>query len=272
MEFSIPWIGLPAQMNPGEDRQYLDRHYTDAILACGGMPIILPLLEKPESLLPLVGKLDGILLTGSSSDVAPEHYSAMRESCCGPVQPLRDKTDFALLEVALQQHIPVLAICFGLQSLNVFSGGSLVQDIPSRIRTSLRHSRPGTGGRPAHTIEIRRGSILEVLAGVTSIRVNSTHHQAIDRPGQGLEVIARAPDGVIEAVVASEDSQHILGVQWHPEKSFSRDEFSRRIFEWFIANCKFRRGTNERIDPKVAQGTRGGSWPGRPEGDPGTRR
>jgi putative glutamine amidotransferase len=245
-------------MDPGTDRQYLSRQYADAIHACGGIPIILPLLEAPESLLPLAERLDGIVLTGSSSDVAPEHYAAIRESCCGPVQPLRDKTDFTLLRASLRRHIPVLAICFGVQSLNVFMGGTLVQDISTHVRTAIAHSDPQPDGKPTHPIEIQRGSILEVLAGGVSGSVNSTHHQAVDRVGRGLQVIAHAPDGVVEAVMGTEEGQLLLGVQWHPERSFAHDEFSRRIFQWFIENCTSRRGKDERPDTEIAQGTRRG--------------
>ncbi len=243
-------------MDPGKDIQYLSRRYGDAVVAAGGIPIIVPLAEKPEALRPLAGKMDGLLLTGSSSDVDPENYSAVREAVCGPAQPLRDKTDFMLLQVASQQRIPVLAICFGLQSLNVFLGGSLIQDIPTHVKTSIRHSSPLPDGGPVHSVEMAEGSLLEELAGGTISEVNSTHHQALDAIGSGLEVIARAPDGVVEAVVGKDKRHWILGVQWHPEKSFASDGFSRRIFERFITCCLDRRDTNERTRSKATQGTR----------------
>jgi putative glutamine amidotransferase len=249
-----PLIGLPARMDPGKDSQYLSRQYPDAVLAGGGTPIIVPLVEVPESLRPLADILDGILLTGSRSDVDPAGYSAAREEACGPVQPLRDKTDFMLLEVAARRRIPVLAICFGLQSLNVFAGGSLIQDIATHLKTPIWHSNPSSNGRPSHPIDIAAGSLLEELAGGTQSKVNSTHHQAVARVGRNLEVIARAPDGVIEALAGEDSSHWILGVQWHPEKSFSYDRLSRRIFELFIASCTARRETYERSHSKDTQG------------------
>ncbi len=232
-----PLIGLPARMDPGKDRQYLSSDYADAVLSAGGVPAIVPLVDNPQLLMPFADCLDGIVLTGSSSDVDPVSYSAEREDACGPIQPLRDRTDFMLLEVALKRQVPVLAICFGLQSLNVFMGGSLIQDIPTHVRTSIRHSNPRSKGKPCHAVDIDAGSLLENLAGGTASEVNSTHHQAIDVIGRGLKVIARAPDGVVEAVTGTEPGRWILGVQWHPEKSFPYDGFSRRIFKQFIISC-----------------------------------
>jgi len=229
---------MPARMDVGKDSQYLSRHYADAVVASGGIPVILPLLEVPERLSALVDDLDGVMLTGSSSDVDPEHYGKGRSPRCGPVQPLRDWTDFFLLERAFARKLPVLAICFGLQSLNVHMGGSLIQDIPTCIDTDIRHSRPRTGGKPAHAVSLTPGSILERLAGEPAAKVNSTHHQSVDRLGEGLEVIARAGDGVVEGVAGTDESQWILGVQWHPERSYSLDIFSQNIFHQFLAQCR----------------------------------
>jgi putative glutamine amidotransferase len=233
-----PRIGLPLRMDPGTDIQYLSRQYGDAVAAAGGVPVLLPLLEGPEALRPLAGELDGILLTGSSSDVDPTCYGAVPEPACGGVQPLRDRLDFFLLEEAFARRQPVLAICFGMQSLNVFLGGSLIQDIPTALQTSIQHQNPGSKGAPSHPVDIVAGSVLEPLAGGTESLVNSTHHQAIDRIGRGLEVIARAPDGIVEAVAVRSGEPFVLGVQWHPEKSFTYDAFSRAIFELFIDQCR----------------------------------
>jgi putative glutamine amidotransferase len=236
---SIPIIGLPARMDPGTDSQYLSRQYADAVCAAGGTPVILPLLDDPRAIRHLVENLDGILLTGSSSDIDPNRYGVSREPGCGPVQPLRDETDFMLLEVALERKKPVLAICFGMQSLNVFMGGTLIQDImSSKPETRIRHMAPESEGRPSHDVEILAGSILETLAEGEPPRVNSTHHQALDRLGSGLEVIARAPDGIVESVRGIAGDGFILGVQWHPEKSFGYDALSTNIFKLFLQRCR----------------------------------
>jgi putative glutamine amidotransferase len=228
-------------MDPGTDSQYLSRQYADAVCAAGGTPVILPLLDDPRAIRHLVENLDGILLTGSSSDVDPQRYGELRQPGCGPVQPLRDETDFMLLEVALERKKPILAICFGMQSLNVFMGGTLIQDIPSaKPETAIRHMDPESEGRPSHDVVILPGSILATLAPEEQPRVNSTHHQALDRLGSGLEVIARAPDGIVESVRGTAGDGFILGVQWHPEKSFGYDALSKNIFELFLQRCRER--------------------------------
>lgn len=238
MKDDAPIIGMPAQMDPGSDIQYLSRQYSDAVEAAGGTPVIFPMLATAESMRFAAARMDGILLTGSNSDLEPSLYGAHRSGRCGRTQPLRDQMDFLLLDMAIKYKIPVLAICFGIQSLNVFCGGSLIQDIPATLDTPIRHRDPGSGNPAVHKIEIRSGSVLEQIAGETEVMVNSTHHQSIERAGKNLEVIARAPDDVIESVYYTSQNHWILGVQWHPEKSFCSDNFSRRLFEFFLARCR----------------------------------
>ncbi len=241
MRAARPVIGMPARMDPGRENQYLSRKYGDAILRAGGIPIIVPLSEDDGSIRSLAASLDGILLTGSDSDIDPARYGASREPRCGPAQPLRDQTDFAMLETAFEQRIPLLGICFGLQSLNVFLGGSLIQDIDAAIQTDIGHSAAESRDRLAHAVCLEPGCLLAGLSGEVAPLVNSSHHQAIDRVGLGLRVTATAPDGVIEAVELDESARWVGGVQWHPERSFATDGFSRRIFETFVAECRARR-------------------------------
>jgi putative glutamine amidotransferase len=242
---TTPWIGMPVQMDPGSDKQYLDRRYSDAIAEAGGAPLLIPLVAVAQSMRTIAENLDGILLTGNNSDLDPSLYGVSQMDECGPVQPLRDRMDFFLLSMAITRKIPVLAICYGLQSMNVFLGGSLIQDIPSSLNTSIRHSDPEVPSNPSHGIEISAGSLLDQIVGRISAEVNSSHHQSVERPGQGLEVIARAPDGVVEAVSYSNPNHWMLGVQWHPERSIDCDDFSRKLFENFIARCRAVRGMDE---------------------------
>jgi putative glutamine amidotransferase len=235
---------MPVQMDPDDQKQYLNRNYSDAIAAAGGLPIMIPLFGGAGRMEPLIYRLDGILLPGNDSDLDPSLYGACRQDVCGPAQASRDETDFFLLKIALKRKIPVLAICFGAQSLNVFLGGSLIQDIPTTVGVSVQHSNRERED-PRHKIHISAGSVLERLAGGLEATVNSTHHQAVDRPGRGLKVIARAPDGVVESIFGTELQQWILGVQWHPEKKFRSDNFSRRLFEHFLARCRAARGIDE---------------------------
>lgn len=240
-----PLIGMPARMDPGEESQYLSRQYADAVSSSGGVPLILPLLEAPDLLRPVVDMLDGILLTGSASDHDPASFGAERRPECGPAQIIRDRTDSFLLSAAADNGVPVLAICFGLQSLNVHRGGSLLQDIAAERQTYIRHSQPETKGSPAHKVRFSPGSVLEELGGESEVAVNSTHHQAVDRLGRGLQVIAQAPDGIIEAVIGQEPGHWVLGVQWHPERSYSQDSLSRKIFDRFIDICRTTRRIHE---------------------------
>jgi putative glutamine amidotransferase len=237
-----PIIGMPAQMDPGSDQQYLSRQYSDAIAASGGAPLIIPLIETNAFIRHLINNLDGVLLTGSHSDLDPDLYEKERLDVCGPTQPLRDQLDFLLLEEAIKRKMPILAICYGIQVLNVFLGGSLVQDISTIIKTPIQHNGSEFKRSGSHEIEITPGSVLEEMAGGLNATVNSTHHQAIERLGHGLEAIAHAPDGVIEAVINTGNEHWILGVQWHPEKTFRQDEFSRKIFDQFLARCRAVRG------------------------------
>jgi len=235
---AAPWIGMPVQMDPDDDRQYLSRHYPDAIAASGGIPVMIPLLDSPDFIRDLAEHLDGILLTGNKSDLDPARYRVSRLNACGPTQPLRDSMDFFLLETAMKREIPILAICFGIQSLNVFLGGTLIQDIPTAISNPIQHNDPDSMGFPSHKIRISSGSVLEALAGGLDSAVNSTHHQSIERPGAGLEAIAHAPDGVIESIFGTNQRHWILGVQWHPEKSYGCDDFSQHLFKCFLARCR----------------------------------
>jgi len=238
---------MPAQMDPHRDRQYLSRQYTDAVADNGGIPLILPLLPEPDTMRSLAETLGGILLTGSNSDVDPAHYRSPRLEECGPTQPLRDRTDFFLLKIGIERRIPILAICFGVQSLNVFMGGTLIQDIPSYVKGCIRHENYTAGKCPRHEIKISSGSILEEILETSEASVNSTHHQAVDRLGHGLQVDARAPDGVIEAISSTTREHWILGVQWHPEKDFADDGLSQRVFGHFLARCRAIRISNEGI-------------------------
>jgi putative glutamine amidotransferase len=150
------------------------------------------------------------------------------------VLPERDETDLILLEVAERRAMPVLGICFGMQSINVARGGSLIQDLASQMPEAIKHEQGQTINRPSHHIRIETGSLLAELAGGETARVNSSHHQAVGKIGRDLRAIARAPDGVIEAIIDPRPDRFALGVQWHPEIGWEKDKFSQAIFNKFI--------------------------------------
>jgi putative glutamine amidotransferase len=232
-----PLIGVTMRLYEPENSFYLRRFYAEAVEAAGGAPVYIPLIPRRESLAALADRLDGLLLSGSNSDCDPARYGEEPHPKLGDVTPERDETDLALLELAEARAMPVLAICFGLQSLNVARGGSLIQDIESQIANPIKHEQGQPARRPSHHIAIEPDSLLAELAGQSNVRVNSSHHQAIQRLGQNLRVIARAPDGVIEAVQDARGDRFVLGVQWHPEAGWEHDPLSQAIFQRFVAEA-----------------------------------
>lgn len=230
---SRPLIGITTRLD-AKNRFYLRRFYAEAIEAAGGVPVYIPLIPKRESLSTLMDRFDGLLLSGSDSDLDPAFYGEEPHPKLGSVVPERDETDLLLLELAEERAMPVLCICYGMQSLNVARGGSLIQDIESQVENPIKHEQGRPAGRPSHNIEIDGDSALAELAESTSVRVNSSHHQAIKRVGRNLKVVARSADGVIEAVVDSRPDRFVLAVQWHPEIGYERNRFSKAIFEYFV--------------------------------------
>lgn len=237
-----PLIGISMRLDPSQKHFYLQSNYSQAVHAAGGAPVMVPLIPDKRAISRLVDRLDGIVLSGSGSDVNPRCYGAQKIAACGDVHPERDKTDFLLLKEAFRRRMPVLAICFGVQSLNVFLGGTLIQDIPSQwdhpVSHALEESKPTRKNLEnfcSHPISIERDSLLFKLAGhKTQARVNSSHHQAIDHIANDLKVTAHASDGIIEGVELKSKNHFVIGVQWHPEKGFEKDSLSQRIFHCLV--------------------------------------
>ena len=228
-----PLIGVTTRLNE-EQTFYLRRYYAEALAAAGGVPVYIALIPDRGYLTALAAQLDGLLLSGSNSDLDPSYYGEEPHPQLGSVVPERDETDLLLLELAEARALPLLAICFGMQSLNVWRGGSLIQDIGAQVPDHIKHEQGQVFNRPSHQIKIEADSLLAQLAGGETWRVNSSHHQAIKKVGRALRVIARATDGVIEAVVDPRPDRFVLGVQWHPEIGWERDELSKKIFNRFI--------------------------------------
>lgn len=234
---SRPLIGVTTRLDT-QDTFYLRRYYAEALEAAGAAPVYVPLIPDREYLAALAERLDGLMLSGSNSDLDPVYFGEEPHPKLGSVTPERDETDLILLEIAERRAAPMLAICFGMQSLNVARGGTLVQDIESQVPNAIQHEQGHEQGqvynRPSHHVRIEADSTLAQLAGSETARVNSSHHQAVNRVGRDLRVIARAPDGVIEAIVDTRPDRFVLGVQWHPEIGWERDQFSQAIFKRFI--------------------------------------
>jgi putative glutamine amidotransferase len=230
-------VGIPYRTRKEELSNKRDAYdkYVAAVAENGAEPVEFSLGLSPADLQDLARTLDAVVLPGSPADVEPSLFHATRHPKTADSDADRERTDFALLGHAITEHKPVLAICYGVQSLNVFRGGPLVQDIPSAIHTKIQHAWSGhEGPEPHHDITIDAGSRLAQLAGAAQARVNSSHHQSVLQPGKNLRVVAHAPDGVIEAVEWTGDSNWIVGVQWHPERMVADDELARSLFRELV--------------------------------------
>jgi putative glutamine amidotransferase len=207
--------------------------YVGALKAAGAEPVVVPLNEPQEKVARLLAGVQGILLPGSRFDVDPQRYGEARTPECGADDPARAAADELLLQDAFNLRKPILAICHGTQTLNVWRNGSLIQD----LKTAVNH-RPGREVVEAHPVRIAQGSRLTQIlaaAGNAEIPVNSSHHQAIRKAGDNLRVTAVSPgDGVIEAVELDAANHFVVGVQWHPERTYEQSSFSRAIFSAFV--------------------------------------
>lgn len=224
-----PLIGLTCRWDETNGWYYLPSDYTRAVAAAGGIPVQIPLI--PGIVEDLASRLDAFVLCGSPSDVDPARYGQPRHPEVKTVHPDRDETDWRVLDHAFRNKKPVLGICFGMQSLNVYQSGTLLQHIPARIAGALEHKDRQT----QHPVALAAGSRLAEWAGGTKeVLVNSTHHQSLDEVGRGLRVVARAPDGVIEAVEGDFPNHFVIGVQWHPERIWEKEPLSARVFQELV--------------------------------------
>ena len=230
----IPLIGITAEVDDERDVK-LKNTYVHAIEASGGLPIVLPYTNDPKTMEYFVGLCDGFLFTGGD-DIAPAHYGEEMSDTCGAIQPYRDEFELAMLRLVMETSKPVLAICRGIQLVNVALGGTLYRDLPSEKPSSVLHRQTDFGSTPAHAVRVVPNTPLGELMGEAELQVNSLHHQAIKRLGDCLAVMARAGDGIIEALYLPGE-QYLRALQWHPERMFDTDAPSRLIFADFIMAC-----------------------------------
>ena len=243
LRVGIPWR-TTAEERAGQ-RQKLD-YYFACVRQAGAEPAVISLQQPASGLAGRLRELDGFVLPGSPSDVDPSRYGAAKNPLTAEADTNRDNTDAATLGHALENLKPVLAICYGCQALNVFQGGTLIQDVPSEKPGSLTHGKTdlapsAKAGDLHHPVTLAPGSRLARLNGSTIAEINTSHHQAIDRPGRNLRITAQAPDGIIEAVEYTGDAPWLVGVQWHPERMAS-DALSARLFADFVAAVRSARG------------------------------
>lgn len=226
-------VGIPAYAHVcdtilGKKASAVPESYIAALAGTGITPLIIPIADNNDFLRHVMGIIDGLMLVGGP-DVAPVHYGQPTLPGLREVTPTRDLVELKLTRWALTDGLPIFAICRGIQVLNVAAGGSLWQDIASQRPNAHRHDwHPDYGeDHLAHSVKLEPGSRLAEFSRQVRLRVNSLHHQAIKRVGAGLKVVARADDGIVEAV-EGRGTQWVLGVQWHPE--------------WLVAKCPLMRG------------------------------
>jgi putative glutamine amidotransferase len=237
MTSSLPRIAIPEPTST--DEAYNQRslpQYLRAVEAAGGAPVPIALHASRAAQADLLASCSAILLPGSPADVNPERYGQKPVKECGAKDEAREAADNLLLENAFAQAKPILGICYGLQSLNVWRHGSLIQHLPDpESSADVVNHEPGRTVQDAHWVRVAPGSRLSHLIPEGGASVNSSHHQAIDRPGEHLSVAATSPaDGVIEALEGTAPQQFVVAVQWHPERSYEQSATSRALFAAFI--------------------------------------
>jgi putative glutamine amidotransferase len=241
-----PLVGVPS------DSRQIDRHpfqavgekYLRALVDAGGLlPLVLPSLTPPLPFGDSLGTFDGLLLTGSPSNIEPHHYGPEPSWPDNLHDPARDASTLPLVHAAIEQDIPLLAVCRGLQEVNVALGGSLHQRVHEvagfEDHLGDRDADPEARYAPAHEVELVEGGLLRRIAGSDRVRVNSLHGQGIRELGRGLLPEAFAPDGLIEAV-RLEGPAFFVAVQWHPEWRATENPFHRGLFEAFATACRQR--------------------------------
>jgi putative glutamine amidotransferase len=231
-----PRIAIPQPTSTNlEYNQRALPQYLKAIEGEGAEPVVITASATPHQIARLVTSCEAVLLPGSPADVDPQKFGAEKHPKTASADPGRDNLDELLLQDAHNLHKPILGICYGLQSLNVWRTGTLIQHIEN---TNVNHAA-GRAVEFAHNVQITPESKLASLLGATDVRVNSSHHQAAERAGDGLNVVARCPeDGVIEALEGVTPDHFVLAVQWHPERTYEKDEASKKIFREFVNSAR----------------------------------
>ena len=238
-----PLIGITTSVTVDTipERAYVNGAYITAVQAAGGIPLLLTPHFTPEVQAALWQTLDGLVLTGGG-DIEPARFGEARHPAVADVSPARDELELGLTRRALADDVPLFAICRGIQILNVALGGTLVQDIPGEWPDALVHAQKAPRHEPTHAVKVMgEGTRPRRVLGAVEVEVNSMHHQAIRRLGDGLREVAWAPDGVIEGVEMAGDARFVLGVQWHPEELVGHDQAARNLFDAIVDAARRRR-------------------------------
>lgn len=230
-------IGITCSWQEAESRHVLRDDYVKAVSYAGGTPLLIPTLPA-EAAGDIYRLCDGLIFSGGD-DLDPFFFGEEPQVGLGEINPLRDLFELALAKLALAGTKPVLAICRGLQVVNVAAGGGLYQDLKGF--TKAQHNQKAPRWYPAHEVRLDEPSRLFGFLGKKNIRVNSFHHQGINRLGADLTAAGKSRDGLIEALETADPRKWLIGVQWHPECSWEKDADSARIFQFFVDEVKRRK-------------------------------
>jgi putative glutamine amidotransferase len=239
-----PLIGVTSDYHKGGDilkgpAYFIGENYISAVKKAGGIPIVLPYSSDRKIVESLAERIDGLLITGGNFDINPVLYGEDPIDEIGELNNKRTAFEMKIARIALRTDMSVLGICGGEQLLNVAGGGSLYQDIEAQVKGASNHQQKMPKSEMHHSVIIKPGTKLHSILECETIEVNSTHHQSIKEVGKGFIPNAKAPDGIIEGI-ESESHRFVLGVQWHPEALYRKEERFKRLFETFIKSCKKR--------------------------------
>jgi putative glutamine amidotransferase len=235
-------VGIPWRTSQEEaEKNYPKiKNYQDAVRRAGGDPVLIT-LSDPAARDRTLAELDAYVLPGSPADVEPAEYGNVNRGLSAPADTAREAADRAILKHAFAEHKPVLAICYGCQLLNVYLGGTLIQDLRAETGTTVPHRKndlvPEPKDDPRHPATFEQGSRLAAIAGGGRGEVNSSHHQAVAVPGKSLRVTAHAADGTVEGIEWTGDANWVVGVQWHPERMLG-DTAAERLFTDLVAAAR----------------------------------
>jgi putative glutamine amidotransferase len=218
--------------SPGDRIDYTFEEYSKAIRHSGGGPVLIPIAQSRQTLQTILDQVKGLLLSGGP-DIHPKSYHEQPLPELAEVDEDLDRMELEIARMAFQRNLPILAVCRGIQVLNVSRGGTLYQDIPAQVQDSINHLQNLDKTIKTHTIRIEGKTILHRIFRKTEIWVNGKHHQAIKDLAPDFVISARARDGIIEAI-ENPSKRFVLGVQWHPEGTWEKDPYSRKLFRAFV--------------------------------------
>lgn len=231
-----PLIGVMPLYDEERESIWMLPGYLELIEENGGVPLILPLTDDKSTLFPFLSICDGFLFTGGH-DIAPSLYNEDKLAACGPQSLIRDELEHFFMKEVIARDKPLLAICRGVQLLNILYGGTLYQDLPSEFETSINHQMKAPYDQIQHEVELIDNSLLQQILKRDKLGVNSYHHQAIKDLGAGVEITAVSSDGLVEGIFLPK-AKFVLGVQWHPEFFSASTIENRALMDAFLGACE----------------------------------